>query len=122
MGCDVFSISPDALESPRVAKFFCAAIVFFASARLSAIASFMLIAGTLEGVARSGSFARNRAGGLGEDFVLGRSENGACAEGSDNGFAAVDIVRGRTREVFLNRGVEGDGAGRGEGSISGAIG
>jgi hypothetical protein len=75
----------------------------------------MLIAGDLEGVARSGSFARNRAGDFGADFVCGRSEEGACAEGSDNGFVAVDIVRGRATEVFLNRGVEGERAGRGEG-------
>jgi hypothetical protein len=77
------------------------------SARLSAIASFKLIAGAaFAGVADSGPFGRRREGDLVTECVRGRSEE------DWDGFALEDIVRDRAAGNFGTRGVEGEAGGR----------
>jgi hypothetical protein len=100
------------LSPPCSEEAFCA---FLTSARLSAIASFTLIAGAaFTGVAGSGSFGRRREreGDLVTECVRGRSEEDPRSEEGWNGFALEDIVRGRAAGDFGTRGVEGEAAGR----------
>jgi len=92
---------------------FCAAIAFLASTRLSAMASFTLIAGTaFAGIAGSGSFRRRREGDLVTESVRGRSEEGPRPKKDWDDFAWEDIVRGRDAGDFGTLGVEGEVAGR----------
>lgn len=112
-------VSSTPFDPPCTERFFRAAIAFLASARLSAMASFKLIAGAaFAGLAGcSGSFGRRREreGDLGTDCVRGRSAGGARPEEDCDGFALLDIVRGRAAGDFGTRRVGGEAAGRGEG-------
>ena len=106
------------LDPPCSESVLCAAIAFLASARLSAMASFMLIAGAaFAGVGGSGSFERRREreGVLVTDCVRGRSKGGTRPEEDWDGFALVDTVRSLAAGDFGARGVEGRTAGRKEG-------